>query len=624
MDFFFNDYLNKLVTAFGSTFEATESVAWKRRDFAKLNFLPFDGSGFPQKLALPGTPGHTELIFAIKAADDYGGDPLASTDEFTYSSTSGMYSGEVDLGSVQIAAEFLEATGITSVGVANTQLVAAHSNRLLTGTGQATLTGVTSASATDLLTTTGTAPETGQPFVIEFNSGFTGLTSGTTYYAINVSGTTFKAATTRANALAGTAINITASSTGATVYPVQAYVVPLNATESLPVAFKTWVIFSGTAGSYGSIIPETSGVTITATDTSATLAAGVPVLLTKTGSDAWSLTVPVELPQISVIGEFTWRNTSLSTSKPKSTPTLQITIDNDIWRGNENNPSNTSEPSLYYTKTQVDSAIAAEATLRDAADDLEASNRAAAFSTEAATRSAADTALQAQITAMKPYLAMASSVGATVTLALTHANKTIEAAQASPTTITIPLNSSVAFPLGTRIRILRRLSSPLTVSGISGVTLYGLGVSSNSISLPSNGANGGVIEIEQTATNEWQVIAFRTPTRYEIQQAESGLQTLTDASISGGGVSWDMANGHNVALNFSALATRVLNSPSNMPPAGAKGIIIVKQDSVGSRTISFNAIFVALNASITLNTAANSKTRIDWFYDGTNILLNKA
>lgn len=92
---------------------------------------------------------------------------------------------------------------------------------LANSTSGTALTSVTGEADDDLLTTTGQAPATGQGFTITFASGFTGLTSGTTYYSIRISATTFKAATTYENAMAGTAINITADGTGATVTPTQ-------------------------------------------------------------------------------------------------------------------------------------------------------------------------------------------------------------------------------------------------------------------------------------------------------------------------------------------------------------------------------------------------------------------
>lgn len=72
---------------------------------------------------------------------------------------------------------------------------------------------LTKASAFSSLTT-------GQMAYVDFSSGFTGLTSGTAYYVIVVDSSNIKLATTYANAIAGTAINITGDGTGLTLRPV--------------------------------------------------------------------------------------------------------------------------------------------------------------------------------------------------------------------------------------------------------------------------------------------------------------------------------------------------------------------------------------------------------------------
>ena len=60
---------------------------------------------------------------------------------------------------------------------------------------------------------------TGQLFAIAFGSGFTGLTTGHEYFAIKIDDDNLKAATSRDNAYAGTAIDITVDGTGATITP---------------------------------------------------------------------------------------------------------------------------------------------------------------------------------------------------------------------------------------------------------------------------------------------------------------------------------------------------------------------------------------------------------------------
>lgn len=82
------------------------------------------------------------------------------------------------------------------------------------------ITGVTGEADDDKLTKAAHGLTTGQLFTITFASGFTGLTSGGEYWAIVIDEDNIKAATSNANAIAGTAIDITGDGTDATITPV--------------------------------------------------------------------------------------------------------------------------------------------------------------------------------------------------------------------------------------------------------------------------------------------------------------------------------------------------------------------------------------------------------------------
>jgi len=60
---------------------------------------------------------------------------------------------------------------------------------------------------------------------------------------------------------------------------------------------------------------------------------------------------------------------------------------------------------------------------------------------------------------------------ASYTLALTDKDKLVEVSNASANTVTIPLNSSVAFPIGTQITILQTGTGQTTIAGTGGVTV---------------------------------------------------------------------------------------------------------------------------------------------------------
>ena len=62
---------------------------------------------------------------------------------------------------------------------------------------------------------------------------------------------------------------------------------------------------------------------------------------------------------------------------------------------------------------------------------------------------------------------------ASYTLVLGDAYKLVEISNASANTLTVPLNSSVAFPTGTQITILQTGAGQTTVAGTGGVTVNG-------------------------------------------------------------------------------------------------------------------------------------------------------
>lgn len=75
------------------------------------------------------------------------------------------------------------------------------------------LTGVTGANSGDLMTKVAHGLVTGDPVTFVSGTTFTGLTAGTRYFAIRASADTFQVATTRALAVAGTAVALGADGT---------------------------------------------------------------------------------------------------------------------------------------------------------------------------------------------------------------------------------------------------------------------------------------------------------------------------------------------------------------------------------------------------------------------------
>lgn len=64
-----------------------------------------------------------------------------------------------------------------------------------------------------------------------------------------------------------------------------------------------------------------------------------------------------------------------------------------------------------------------------------------------------------------------AQTGTTYTVVLADKDKLVELSNASAITLTVPLNSSVAYPVGTQINLLQTGAGQVTVAGISGVTV---------------------------------------------------------------------------------------------------------------------------------------------------------
>lgn len=96
-----------------------------------------------------------------------------------------------------------------------------------------------------------------------------------------------------------------------------------------------------------------------------------------------------------------------------------------------------------------------------------------------------------------------SQTGLAYTLALTDAGNIVEQNSASTLTVTVPLNSVVAFPIGTTIEFNLYGTGALTLAGAAGVALR----SPNGLRLVTKFASAA---IRKRATDEWIVSGYTT------------------------------------------------------------------------------------------------------------------
>ncbi len=86
------------------------------------------------------------------------------------------------------------------------------------------------------------------------------------------------------------------------------------------------------------------------------------------------------------------------------------------------------------------------------------------------------------------------------TLVLSDAGEVIEMNSASATTVTVPPNSSVAFPVGTVVEVYRMGSGSVTLVAGSGVTLTVPAGSPLTLRV-----QGSTVGLRKRATNEWVI-----------------------------------------------------------------------------------------------------------------------
>jgi hypothetical protein len=97
-----------------------------------------------------------------------------------------------------------------------------------------------------------------------------------------------------------------------------------------------------------------------------------------------------------------------------------------------------------------------------------------------------------------------SSVTANYTLASSDANTFVDANLGTAITVTVPTNSTVPMPIGTRIRITQIGAGQVTIAAAGGVTL-------NTASTLTTRAQYSVVKLRKRSTDTWVVSGDLTP-----------------------------------------------------------------------------------------------------------------
>ncbi|HSW66196.1 MAG TPA: hypothetical protein VLI54_03605 [Bacillota bacterium] len=110
-----------------------------------------------------------------------------------------------------------------------------------------------------------------------------------------------------------------------------------------------------------------------------------------------------------------------------------------------------------------------------------------------------ESAVQTKLAAIDtlPQVASTTQAGTSYTLVLADASTAVEFSSGSAVTVTVPSNSTAAFPVGTVIELLQYGTGTLTVAAGGGVTIR----SANN--LLSARTQYSVLSLRKRATNEW-------------------------------------------------------------------------------------------------------------------------
>ena len=115
----------------------------------------------------------------------------------------------------------------------------------------------------------------------------------------------------------------------------------------------------------------------------------------------------------------------------------------------------------------------------------------------------AQTLTNKSLTSPKINLGITADSTTAFTPAIGDNGKLVTLSNANPIAVTIPLNSSVAYPVGAQLSFVQYLAGQATISGDAGVTVVSTGATA---ATPKTRAQYSIASAIQTSTNNWLVV----------------------------------------------------------------------------------------------------------------------
>jgi len=125
------------------------------------------------------------------------------------------------------------------------------------------------------------------------------------------------------------------------------------------------------------------------------------------------------------------------------------------------------------------------------------------FPSSLATLTGAETLTNKSLTSPKINLGINTQTGTTYTTVLDDNGKLVTLSNASAIAVTIPLNASVAYPVGAQLNLAQTGAGQVTVAGDSGVTVVSTGATA---ATPKTRAQYSTLTCVQTSTDNWLVM----------------------------------------------------------------------------------------------------------------------